>query len=104
MRGNLFLRYVDRYFGIFILYLFGLFHTKRKKPTTINKVGIFKSAAIGDFVLLTAILNDIEGSITILNDELNKVDIFLQTEKSNASEEFKNRMLDNISGKIEQSE
>jgi len=46
--------------GIFILYLFGLFHTKRKKPSTINKVAIFKSAAIGDIVLLTAILNDIK--------------------------------------------
>ena len=60
MRGNYFARFIDRYFGIIIIFIYGIIRNKRIKPSSLKKIAIFKSAAIGDMVLITAILNDLQ--------------------------------------------
>ena len=59
MRGNKLLRLIDYYFGIIFLRVYGALYKKRKKPKLIKKIALFKSAAIGDLVLITGILNDL---------------------------------------------
>lgn len=60
-RGNALLRWVDRYFGIPLVFLFGCF--KRRKPLpdlkTIHSIAILQTAGIGDTVLLIPVLQDL---------------------------------------------
>ncbi len=59
-RGNSFLKRIDRYIGIPLIALLGLFHyRKRQVPADINRIAVIKGAAIGDTVLLSAIIQDI---------------------------------------------
>jgi ADP-heptose:LPS heptosyltransferase len=59
-RGNVLLRQIDRFFGIPLVFLIGLTVRPRRIPDKINKVGILATAAIGDSLLLSAVLNDLK--------------------------------------------
>ncbi|QEN05687.1 lipopolysaccharide heptosyltransferase family protein [Thiospirochaeta perfilievii] len=76
-RGNSSLRFFDRYLGIPIVFLLGLFHFKRKKPERFNSVGVLATAAIGDTLLISPILKDLKkrypgSDITIFCGKTNK--------------------------------
>ncbi len=58
-RGNKFLRFLDRWVGIPLVFILFCFKNKRKLPKEIRSIGILKSAGIGDTVLLTALLKDL---------------------------------------------
>jgi ADP-heptose:LPS heptosyltransferase len=63
-RGNQYLKLVDRYCGIPLLFLLRFFRKKRlAPPATINRIAVIKGAAIGDTVLLSAIVNDIRKTL-----------------------------------------
>lgn len=57
-RGNWKLKFVDRYFGIPLVFFLGL-RKKRRLPEKIRKIGLFKEACIGDTILLAGILRDL---------------------------------------------
>ena len=60
-RGNRTLKILDKYIGIPVVFLLG-FLVKKKNliPKKIKKIGILKTAAIGDTILLSAIVKDIK--------------------------------------------
>jgi len=60
-RGNAFLRRLDRYVGIPLLAPFGLL-PKRSMPNAsdVRRIGLLKTAAIGDTVLLAGLTNDVK--------------------------------------------
>jgi heptosyltransferase I len=70
-RGNQILRFLDFYLGIPLIWTLGKFKKrKRNKPDTVNHIGILATAAIGDTVLMSAVLQDVrerypEGRLTI---------------------------------------
>jgi heptosyltransferase I len=77
-RASIFVRFLDFYLGIPIVFLLGIFRKKRKNiPKQIKKIGILKTAAIGDTVLLSAIIKD-------LHKYYPKADIILFAAKDNA--------------------
>ena len=59
-RGSSFLRFFDRYLGIPIVFLLGIFKRKKTLPNDIQRIALLKTAAIGDTTILTAIIKDIE--------------------------------------------
>lgn len=75
-RGSKLLKLIDRYVGISLIFLLGLFKKRRVIPSKIEKVALLKTAAIGDTTLLTAIIKDIE-------DYDSKIKITLFTGSSN---------------------
>lgn len=58
-RGNLGLRFLDRYFGIPFLNVCHFFQKKRVFPDQIDRVGILKLAGIGDLILLSGVIQDL---------------------------------------------
>lgn len=59
-RGSKILHNLDRFIGIPILFVLGIFVNKRKPiPTNIKRIAIIRTAAIGDTVLLSGIVQDI---------------------------------------------
>ncbi len=62
-RGSKLLKFLDRYFGIPVIFTLGFFKRRRKKPRLIEKIALLKTAAIGDTVLLSAIIRDINESM-----------------------------------------
>lgn len=61
-RGNKVLRILDRYIGIPCIAFLSLFHKKRPLPSRINSIGLLKTAAIGDTILLTGVFNDLRAA------------------------------------------
>jgi ADP-heptose:LPS heptosyltransferase len=60
-RGSKRLHLLDRYIGVPLVRFLGLFVNKNKQiPTQIKRIAIFRTAAIGDTVLLSAIIKDIK--------------------------------------------
>jgi len=59
LRGNPALHFVDRYAGIPAVALLGALRRRRKFPASIGSVGLLKSAAIGDTVLMSAVIADL---------------------------------------------
>jgi len=59
MRGNKLLKLLDRYVGIPFIFSLGIFKRKEKYFQNLEKIGILKTAAIGDTILLSAIVKDI---------------------------------------------
>ena len=59
-RGSELLKFLDRYLGIPVIFTLGVFRRKRKKPQLIEKIALLKTAAIGDTVLLSAVIRDIK--------------------------------------------
>lgn len=57
-RGNLLLQFVDRFFGIPLVFLLAL-RPKKKLPAKIETIGILKSAGIGDLIFMSAVIQDI---------------------------------------------
>ena len=56
------MRLIDRYFGILFLFILGLVSKKRKQPQKFKNIAIFKSAAIGDLVIISAVLKDLKSA------------------------------------------
>lgn len=59
-RGNPWLRWVDRWCGIPLIWLLGRWNRKRKCPVEIRSIALLKTAGIGDTVLLTGIIADLK--------------------------------------------
>ncbi|MCV6606787.1 MAG: hypothetical protein OIF32_01120, partial [Campylobacterales bacterium] len=57
-RGNRVLRFVDRYAGIPIVAILGLFKKRKKRPDSFKSVAILATAAIGDTLLISPVLKD----------------------------------------------
>ena len=53
-RGNKYLRFLDRWLGIPLLFFLALFRRRRSFPQEVRRVGVMKLAGIGDVVLLGA--------------------------------------------------
>jgi len=62
-RGNELLRFLDRYLGIPIVVALGVFKRRRTKIADVKKIALLKTAAIGDTVLLSAVIKDIKENI-----------------------------------------
>jgi ADP-heptose:LPS heptosyltransferase len=65
-RGNNWYRFFDRYLGIPIIFLLRFFHRKRIDHGERNTIAIQKTAAIGDCVLLTAIIADLKKKFPVV--------------------------------------
>ncbi|HEY2120245.1 MAG TPA: glycosyltransferase family 9 protein [Candidatus Acidoferrum sp.] len=59
VRGNPTLHFVDRYIGIPAIAFVGSIRTKRILPANIKRIGLLKGGAIGDTVLLSAVVADL---------------------------------------------
>ena len=59
MRQSQLLRVIDRWIGPFVLAAIALFRRRRTVPVEIRRVALFKSASIGDTVLLSALVEDL---------------------------------------------
>lgn len=57
-RGNVILRKADRYFGIPLIFVLGLFVRKKKCPSNFSCAAVLATAAIGDTLLISAVLKD----------------------------------------------
>src|ERR1700681_2491120 len=61
-RGSALLHYLDRAIGIPAIMVLGSTRRKRALPSTIQTIGLLKTGAIGDTVLLSAIIADLRGA------------------------------------------
>lgn len=61
-RGSKLLKFLDRYIGIPLVFILGILTLFRKKslPENVKKIALLKTAAIGDTVLLTSIIQDLK--------------------------------------------
>lgn len=59
-RGNLYLRFFDRYVGIALVWILSWFKKKRTLPSSIQTIGILKLAGIGDLIVLSGVIHDIK--------------------------------------------
>lgn len=59
MRGSKLLRFLDRYLGIPLIFILGLFRKKKGLPE-VRRIGVLKTAGIGDTVLLSGIIQDLQ--------------------------------------------
>lgn len=78
MRASKLAKIFDKYLGPLILFLFGLFRFKRSLPEQVHSIGLLKENAIGDAVLLTAVIKDIQkvypqAQITVYLTESNSI-------------------------------
>lgn len=60
IRGNSLLKKIDRYAGIPIVFTLSLLRRKRKMPETINTLALLLTPAIGDTIVLQALLREIK--------------------------------------------
>lgn len=58
-RGNPSLRFFDRYVGIPLLFFLGLWRRRRVLPRSLGRIALLKTAAIGDTVLISAVVQDL---------------------------------------------
>ncbi len=58
-RGKPTNRLLDRYIGIPVLNLLTLFHHRRKRPETVNRIGVLVNPALGDTMLASAAVRDL---------------------------------------------
>jgi ADP-heptose:LPS heptosyltransferase len=61
-RGNPTLHLFDRYFGIPAIAILGAARVKRQAPSTIKSIGLLKIGAIGDTVLISAVIADLRSA------------------------------------------
>ncbi|MBI2419425.1 MAG: glycosyltransferase family 9 protein [Ignavibacteriales bacterium] len=59
IRGNSFLKSIDRYIGIPLLFMAAKFRRKKVMPASIKSIAVLLTPAIGDTILLQALLRDI---------------------------------------------
>lgn len=81
LRGNKYLKKLDRYVGIPILFSLGLFRHKRTQPIVAKNLAIMMAPAIGDIVLTSGLINDLK-----TYDEKLKIILFVPAEYSEAAE------------------
>jgi ADP-heptose:LPS heptosyltransferase len=62
-RGNRLFRSADKYAGVPLLALIGALRRKRPKPHCLGRIGILTTAAIGDTILIGAILGDLRAAL-----------------------------------------
>jgi ADP-heptose:LPS heptosyltransferase len=62
MRASNKAKFIDKYIGPVLLFIIGLFKFRRSLPKEIQTIGILKENAIGDAVILTAVLEDIQNT------------------------------------------
>jgi ADP-heptose:LPS heptosyltransferase len=62
LRGNAVLRALDRWLGIPAVLLLSLL-PRRQRPLTIRRVGLLRSAAVGDTLLMSGVLRDIRAAL-----------------------------------------
>ncbi len=62
MRGNRYLHWIDRYIGILLVTCLRPFRRHKEQPHHITSIALLKSAAIGDTVLLSAIIYDLQAA------------------------------------------
>lgn len=60
MRVSTFLRRVDRFLGIPLIYFLGLFHRKKTFKGPCNSIALLCTAAIGDTILISGIIADLK--------------------------------------------
>jgi ADP-heptose:LPS heptosyltransferase len=77
-RGRKSLKFFDRYLGIPIIAVLGLFYRRRKMPQDFKHFGLMKTGAIGDTVLLLGVLESVRSTYPVA-----KISVFLGS--SNAS-------------------
>jgi heptosyltransferase III len=77
-RGRKSLKLLDRYVGIPIVLLLGLFKRRRKISHDIKHVGLMKTGAIGDTVLLLGVLESIRSAYPVA-----KISVFLGSSNAN---------------------
>jgi ADP-heptose:LPS heptosyltransferase len=58
-RGSAFLHFLDRYAGIPVIAALGSMKAKRRLPSRIQRIGLLRTVAIGDTVLLSAVAADL---------------------------------------------
>jgi len=58
-RGNARLRLLDETVGVGLLAAAGLLRRKRSQPTTLGRIGVMKTVAIGDMILASAVVKDV---------------------------------------------
>lgn len=58
-RGSTLLHFLDRYAGIPVIAALGSMKAKRRLPSHIQKIGLLRTVAIGDTVLLSAVVADL---------------------------------------------
>jgi heptosyltransferase III len=61
-RGNRLLRAVDRYAGVPVIALMGALRKKKSLPQRIDRIGILTTAAIGDTILIGAVVSDLQSA------------------------------------------
>jgi ADP-heptose:LPS heptosyltransferase len=61
-RGNPILHFLDRYAGIPTIAILGYLKAKRQIPSTIKSIGLLKTGAIGDTVLMTGVIADLRSA------------------------------------------
>jgi ADP-heptose:LPS heptosyltransferase len=61
-RGNPALHYLDRYAGIPAVVMLGRIRRRRVLPSTIERIGLLSTAAIGDTVLISAVIQDLRSA------------------------------------------
>lgn len=86
MRASKLAKFIDRYIGPCLLFLIGLLRFKRSLPTHIQSIGVLKENAIGDAVLLTEVLKEIQAvypqaKVTVYLTESNGICAPLFSEK-----------------------
>lgn len=59
-RGNISLKFLDRYLGIPLLRVLGLVRKKRRMPRDVHRIAVLKTVAIGDTVLLSGVIADLK--------------------------------------------
>lgn len=59
-RSNPLLKKLDKYIGVPILYMLGKFHKTHKRPQTCKRIAVIKTAAVGDTIILSAMLSEIK--------------------------------------------
>ncbi len=58
-RGKPFLKLLDRYLGIPMIYLLGLMKVKKTLPSGFDSIGVLVTGAIGDTILLSGVIADL---------------------------------------------
>ena len=58
-RGHKLLRHVDKYAGVPLVFLAGIFRRRKVLPKTLKRVAVLNSAAIGDTILMSGPLADL---------------------------------------------
>ena len=77
-RNNPLLKKLDKWLGCPVLYLLGKFHRQKNCPETYQKIALIKTAAVGDTIILSAMVAEIKRAVP-------QADITVICSKNNAA-------------------